>query len=550
MLLLADSGMGKTSFLLNYYARNQKKRKTLRRRIVVIPLGRPNVIKKIEGIEHKKDTVLMLDAFDEDTEAIRDHRFRLQQIMEVCADFSRVVLTCRTQFFSSDEEIPKETGVAIVSPRKAGQGRMYKFYKLYLSPFTDLQVKQYLRMRFSFWQYQNRKTALKIIDSIPELSVRPMLLAVVPDLVEKNHAVTDLYDLYEFMVESWLERESNWINKDILRAFSEKLAIDIYQKRDQRKSERISIKELSKLINLEMAEIERWKLTARSLLNRDAEGNYKFAHRSIMEYLYVTAFIKGRTDCLNKEWTDLMRELFVSWIRHETPQQHREIVKKLLQSSDFSHAGLFPLFEKDRESKILSRSEILSPPTVRRVRTQYSRINPIWSTDYVLEVRKDDTTYLYDMASNRLFTIPVDDRCVIDDSCGGYETKSLFLLSAKDAFMEQAHKDWRAPTLDEFDLLYTINEEIPFADPWGYYWSSDKGEEGSYLCVSFTDKKDDRLSMIGLRQLNKGKGKLQGYPVFEVNGSSAYSPSNRGYLIHVYQETTWKRFNYITSNKK
>jgi hypothetical protein len=133
-------------------------------------------------------------------------------------------------------------------------------------------------------------------------------------------------------------------------------------------------------------------------------------------------------------------------------------VKTLLQQSDFSLTQLFPIFQKGRDPKNLLRNEILNPSVVRRARTQYSRINPHWSADFIFEGRKDETTFLYDIATDLLFTIPVDNRSAT------YETRLLFQLSAKDAFKEKDHNNWRAPTLDEFDLLYMINEEIPFAD--------------------------------------------------------------------------------------
>ena len=53
--------------------------------------------------------------------------------------------------------------------------------------------------------------------------------------------------------------------------------------------------------------LDDWKLTRRSLLNRDAVGNYKFAHRSIMEYLFVHKFIQGDKSCVSVEWTDQMK---------------------------------------------------------------------------------------------------------------------------------------------------------------------------------------------------------------------------------------------------
>ena len=62
--------------------------------------------------------------------------------MVSCSSFSRVVITCRTQFFPRDEEIPVETGIRRgLGPRKAG-AECYEFVKLYLSPFDDQDVKR------------------------------------------------------------------------------------------------------------------------------------------------------------------------------------------------------------------------------------------------------------------------------------------------------------------------------------------------------------------------------------------------------------------------
>lgn len=280
ILILADSGMGKTSLLVNYYARNAR-RWLRQKRLVIIPLGRPDVLVRIGAVAEKRETIVMLDAFDEDALAIRDHRSRLNEIMNACADFRRVVITCRTQFFSSDEEIPKETGVAIVTPRKAGEGGTFKLFKIYLAPFTQRQVRRYLASRFPLWQFLRRRRAREIVRSIPELSARPMLLTVVPDLVAQRDTRRDLFGLYEFMVTSWSERESRWIDKDTLLRFSKLLAVNIYLQRERRQSERILKSELSEIAaHARVPPVDRWKLTARSLLNRDAEGNLKFAHRT------------------------------------------------------------------------------------------------------------------------------------------------------------------------------------------------------------------------------------------------------------------------------
>jgi len=71
LLLLADSGMGKSSFVLNCYARNQRLPKRQRQRLAVVPLGIPEADEEIAKIGDQPNTVIFLDAFDEDTKAIR-----------------------------------------------------------------------------------------------------------------------------------------------------------------------------------------------------------------------------------------------------------------------------------------------------------------------------------------------------------------------------------------------------------------------------------------------------------------------------------------------
>jgi len=92
LLLLADSGMGKSSFVLNYYARNQQMPRRARHRLAVVPLGIPDADQYIEKITDQQNTVIFLDAFDEDTKAIEDHRQRVVALMQSCRHFKRVLI--------------------------------------------------------------------------------------------------------------------------------------------------------------------------------------------------------------------------------------------------------------------------------------------------------------------------------------------------------------------------------------------------------------------------------------------------------------------------
>jgi len=296
LLLLADSGTGKTSFVLNYYVYNLTRKSDLRHRIALVALGQQDALSRVASIPDKQQTVIFLDAFDEDTAAIENHVKRLLAIMEACRQFRRVVMTCRTQFFPRDEEIPVETGVAKVGPVRAGEPTVYEFRKLYLSPFDDADVRLYIRHRYPFWKIRSRREAQRLAGRIPQLSARPMLLSHIPELLRSRAEVESVHQVYEAMVEAWLVRESAWADKSELRRLSELLAEDLYKNRETRGMEIIPWESFEALASEWEIDLQPWQVRGRSLLNRDATGNLKFAHRSIMEYLFVVRKLRGAID--------------------------------------------------------------------------------------------------------------------------------------------------------------------------------------------------------------------------------------------------------------
>ncbi len=288
IILLADSGMGKTSALVNYCAR-QVRRRGRKFNVALILLSRTRALEQIEEVSDKKQTILFLDAFDEDIRAVKNHEARLDELMDAAEDFFRVVISCRAQFFTTDEEIPRETATVRVAHRR--------FEKLYLSPFNQRQTFAYLRKRYpldllkplDLWRYRRAK---QISDKIPHLSTRPLLLTFIDLILEDQH-VSYAFEIYEKMVVWWVAREQKLIGTESqLGRFSELLAVDLYQKSQQREGERIARSELVGLalqwgIPVRDKQLSEYQFSTRSLLNRDAVGNYKFAHRSMMEYFYV-----------------------------------------------------------------------------------------------------------------------------------------------------------------------------------------------------------------------------------------------------------------------
>ena len=72
LLLLAGSGIGKTAFLLNYFVDSASSD----RNVALVHLGSPDADERVKAIDNQTDTILFLDAFDEDMKAITDHRKR------------------------------------------------------------------------------------------------------------------------------------------------------------------------------------------------------------------------------------------------------------------------------------------------------------------------------------------------------------------------------------------------------------------------------------------------------------------------------------------
>ncbi len=305
--VLGDTGTGKTSFVLNYYAHNARRSNRKRHCLALVPLGIKNSEELIRDVPDQVETTIFLDAFDEDVEARNNQHNRFGELMEICCLFRRVVITCRTQFFPRGEDIPVRTPIGRFGPRALREKSTYIFSKLYLSPFDNNDVRRYIRKRFPIWRFHSRRKAYEIAAAIPFLVPRPMLISYIPDLAQANIRVSSMCQLYETMVDAWLERETDWDDKDALREFSERLAMDVYLNRRERGTEAVALGELQELARDWRIGLHPLQVSGRSLLNRDSQDNYKFSHRSMMEYLFAVRAVKGDERCHGAILTDQMK---------------------------------------------------------------------------------------------------------------------------------------------------------------------------------------------------------------------------------------------------
>lgn len=505
VILLADSGMGKTSFCINYYARELRKKDAKRRSVAIVPLGRGDAIEQIKSIPNKRDTICFLDAFDEDPKAATDQIQRLEDLMRAAADFRNVVVTCRSQFFSKDDAIPSGSGIMYAAPRRAGQSRELPLHRLFLAPFSTTQIKQYLNKQFPLTRIDSlaqRRAATQMVAAIPELSARPMLLELVPDLVREQRTISQLFGLYEFLVEKWLERESEWIKKDDLREISIELAVTAYLQQRNGHGDRLSPALLEQLANQHSTPLESWRLKSRSLLNRDIEGQFKFAHRSVMEYLFLLAAIAGDARCFTVEWTDLMKDLLVSWGMTSKDAQ-LETASALLRQ-EHGKTGLFPLASPLKQPQRRSAADCRAVLRREGVSYRQARSIPVAWRNHSLKLNSttsagavsafdiyDSTHGLRWLVNDVSLLQGSQEREIYRDS---YDSRDIPISTEVEYRDARPIKVKRLPSIDELLCLWESEPYIiinyPIAqifDKNELYWVGDSGDNGP-ICCSFGDK--------------------------------------------------------------
>ncbi|MFM9948928.1 MAG: SUMF1/EgtB/PvdO family nonheme iron enzyme [Saprospiraceae bacterium] len=309
-LILADSGMGKTTFMINLYLAYHSFFNRRKYQMRLLRFSHPDTLDEIKAIskDAAKNTILLLDALDEDPNIVskdpgisdaQAFQNRVDVIIEATRNFCEVVMTCRTQYFPGQEDDPYELKV-----KRPDEKGYYRLNKLYVSPFTDLEVKQYLNKKYGYlpiWNRWKKERALQIVNKSRHLVMRPMMLSYIDLLVRSERNFKTDYDIYETLVEQWLIREGekrrNTADRDAfinsLRQVSQQTAMEIWEiwQREQRlyltKTEAVAIAEKNNI------ELKPEEVTGQSLLTCDGTGNWKFAHKSVLEFFLAKEWIEN-----------------------------------------------------------------------------------------------------------------------------------------------------------------------------------------------------------------------------------------------------------------
>lgn len=488
ILLLGDTGIGKTSFAINYFIRSLQQHSKYR--IRVLPLNRPEVDDVIKKIRNKPKTILFLDALDEDRHAIGRIELRVSELCQLAVGFRNVVITCRSQFFPREIEIPEETGAIRISALGLFDQKGYVFQKCYLTPFSASQVETFLNLKYK--QEDSRQKARLLIQNIEHLVIRPLILANLDYLLRNPTRYKYSSQLYEAIIQAWLDREKG--NFDIrnttpLRLFCERLTLELALQREAQGIEYLPHTKVTTLAKRFDINVETWKLTSRSLLNRDAQDNFKFAHRSIQEYLFVSQCFVGFGDRIPRVlWTAQMYRFF--W---EILQGFREtnapMYKSIEQIVDFAElirvVGVkFELIrfrskpqtltKEDVEKMIRQKNfyDIHKNKTARENAHYYVRYKQNIVTDYVTGL-----TWQQSGASQRLM----------------YADAEKYVSDLNDQKFA-GFSDWRLPTLEEAMSLMEPQKKCAnlFIDPvfepaQNRIWTADASSSRAAWGVAFDD---------------------------------------------------------------
>lgn len=307
-LVLGGAGMGKTTFMINLAIRYRFSLMwrpwRVAYKIQFLPLWEENVIEKIQKINDPTKTILLLDALDEDPLAHAQVDQRLKALGKTAKDFHTVIVTSRTQFFDTQDQIPDSTEVYRMN-------RYMEFDKMYVAPFSQQEIQKYLRKRFRF-RFAKRKKAWKLVSQFRDIMARPMILAYIDDLLKGKNEYRFKYQVYERIISEWIARESDKPHvkpgeqqeyREKLLNFSKEIALLIYEKYQQGDGQYVEDEAFTRLSEENDLTLDPKEMKGKSLLTRNSANQWKFAHKSIMEYFLAELALGFRiTSNFSKEF--------------------------------------------------------------------------------------------------------------------------------------------------------------------------------------------------------------------------------------------------------
>ncbi|MFN7992502.1 MAG: SUMF1/EgtB/PvdO family nonheme iron enzyme [Bryobacteraceae bacterium] len=253
--------------------------------------------KTVRRLNDEGRLLLIFDGFDEMERRASDYRTALENFWEIAKLVSpraKILLTCRTAFFrhrNEEENVLKSErgGVKLLKGDDViDLSDRREFEVAHLSEFDEAQIAEALR-RLSPGGWEPLLGKIHALPNIEDLAHRPVLLGMIAETVPRLSPDEDLNlaTLYQHYTDVLLERVES-IPAGERQFFVEELAWEM------QKSGRLSVpySEFPEKVvahfslkddPAKAAFFER-DIRTRSLMVRDDAGNYRFAHKSMLEF--------------------------------------------------------------------------------------------------------------------------------------------------------------------------------------------------------------------------------------------------------------------------
>ena len=378
--IFAGSGMGKTTFSVQLFVEyiHRYKESTLPYDIYLRDLGDAKVIEQIKSLSDEigdkaHRSILILDALDENLQASEDFEAFRTKLEEVIAPFKFVVITCRSQFFLNEHEMPEYSNIRINTTDK----NLLSYNKIYICPFSPSDITLYISKKYKGWGSKNRqlrKQAIAIIEKCKHLMARPVLLSYIDDLIDENRNYTTESDIYETLIKRWLKREVGNIPDTAVRmdrynelvAFSQKLAERMYQNWRETGDFRLDGQTMNDFCQKNHFDKIHYQFRRRSLINHDAAGAFKFSHKSFLEYFLAQHYFENPDFDFSFEGMDMAELFYKGFCKREYREKMNENIFKIeeirsekyripyeeltlviARKSDFDYTHLFYVIEQE-----------------------------------------------------------------------------------------------------------------------------------------------------------------------------------------------------------
>ena len=246
--------------------------------------------------------LLIFDGFDEMERRVSDYRTAVDNFWELAkavCPASKVILTCRTAYFRHHREeeetlTPKRRRVSVVAGSQVvdlhGQDR---FEVVHLLNFNDEDISLALQKRLPVgWGAVYQK--IRDLPNLRDLASRPVLLDMITKTLSQIQDIGRINqaNLYEAYVDALLKRrwsqDTDYIPPEDRLFFVQELAWEMYQVQKLGVPFSEFPKRVTKHFGLEddpeRATFFERDVRTQSYLIRDGAGNYRFAHKSFIEY--------------------------------------------------------------------------------------------------------------------------------------------------------------------------------------------------------------------------------------------------------------------------